>query len=372
MNLNKLLPALIALALVAVPATVTAQDASVEQNIETSDDEVKITYERDVGDLESELGITFSTQDTTYEVSANATGDDTQFDKDLKTQLHQLVEYEDENDNGKYDEGEPVVSGYMLSEGADEFATGPAFGQVEWEDLETSDATGDDGTVGQRIIARGELQPQEQTEELPDELPNVAPNRTDNGTVGIDIYVYGAGAVHNGTQLDPTEVKMDFTVKDYPFVENGTQLALIQQTETTSEDQAAQPEDDEGVKGTHHVRDVRVGLLYAWDDQAEVNGTDEPVKTTVLENQTEEKDSSSNEDNDSEDDKDKEYTVKRAHALSYPRGDTILHDPRTGVVLEPTSAEGTVDKTIQEVPGMTLLGAVAAIGLALAAAGRRR
>lgn len=362
--MNKLLPALIAMALVAVPATVTAQDASVNEEIETSDDEVEISYERSVGDLDSALTIGFGTQDTTYEVSANATGDDTEFNKEMETQLHQIVEYEDDNDNGKYDEGERVVSGYMLSEGSNEFATGPANGQVEWEDLETSDATADDGTPGQRIIARGELQPQEQTEELPDELTSVAPNQTQNGTVGIDIYVYGAGAVHNDTQLDPTEIKMDFTVKDYPYVENGTQLALIQQTETTSEDQKAQPEEDDGVKGTHEVRDVRVGLLYAWDDQAEVNGTDEPVRTTVLENQTEQKDNGSDGDN--------EYTVERAHALSYMRGDMIVHDPRTGVVLEPTSAEGTLDKTAQEIPGTTVLGAIAAVGTALAVAGRRR
>lgn len=362
--MNKLLPALIALALVAVPATVSAEATSANEQVETSEDEVEITYEREVGDLESQLGITFSTQDTTYQVAANATGDDTQFDRELETQLHQLVEYEDDNNNGKYDEGEPVVSGYMLSGGSEELVTGPVNGHVEWEDLETTDATADDGTPGQRIIARGELSPQSQTDELPDELPGVAPNQTENGTIGLDLYVFGAGAVYNETQLQPAEVKIDLTVKDYPYVENGTHLALIQDTQTTSEDQAAQPEDGDGVKGTHTVRDVRVGLLYAWDDQAQVNGTDEPVRTTVLENETEQKENSSDED--------KRYSVNRAHAISYPRGDLIVHDPRTGVVLEATSAEGQFDQATDQVPGMTALGAIAAIGVALAVAARWR
>ncbi len=363
--MNKLLPALIALALVAVPATVAGQTASANEEVETSEDEVEITYERDVGDLSSKLAISFSTEDTTYEVSANATSDHTQFDKELETQYHQLVEFRDDNNNGKYDEGEAVVSGYMLSGESDELVTGPVSGQVTWEDLETTDATADDGTPGQRIIARGELTPQGQTDEIPDELPNVPTNDTKNGTIGIDLYVFGAGAVYNETTLQPAEVKVDFTVKDYPYVENGTQLALIQDTQTTSEDQAAQPADGDGVKGTHEVRDVRVGLLYAWDDQAQVNGTDEPVRTTVLENQTEQKNGSG--------DKDQAYSIHRAHALSYMRGDLIVHDPRTGVVLEPTSAEGEFDQTAQELPGMTAIGAIAALGTAVAvAAGRRR
>lgn len=364
--MNKLMPLMIALALLAVPATVTAQEAGSSEQVETSEDEATISYDREIGDLSTALEISFTTQDATFEVHANATGEHTQFDKDLKTQLHQLVEFEDENNNGKYDEGEPVVTSYMLSSGSDQRVSGPGSGTVEWEDLETTDATAEDGTPGTRIIARGELPPQSASEELPDELPDVggaAENRT-NGTVGIDIYVFGAGAVYNGTTLDPSEVKIDFTVKDYPYAQNDTQVALIQETETTSQDQAAQPEDGQGVQGTHDVRDVRVGMLYAWSDEAEVDGSDEPVRTTVLENETQEK-STGSEDG-------KEYQVQRAHALTYQRGDLIVHDPRTGVVLSPTSVGGTLDKTAEEVPGMTAIGALAAFGAAVAVAARRR
>jgi hypothetical protein len=131
--------------------------------------------------------------------------------------------------------------------------------------------------------------------------------------------------------LSPYEVKMDFIIEDYPFVEGDTVLALVsiiatanakwynglptvyEEEWTTSIEEGAWAFDIEGGAG-----------YFSWLANATVDGVDTPVTESTLFQFT-----AFNWTEEGATRVDLKYV-----AFTYGRGDTIIHDPKLGYVFK--------------------------------------
>lgn len=341
--------------LIAAPFGALAQegeDSAYEQSVEVSDDEAVIETSYEADDEEAEVEIRFSTEDASFLVEAESENATRETEQALEAQLHQLVEYTDENDNGKYDDGEPVASSWLLSEGSEEQTEEPANGTVSWQPLNVSETESDEGEPGHHIQGRALF-----VSEDPIETVTAALGQGENRTFGIDLWVYSNVTQHEGQLLTPSEVKADLMVENYPYVKEGTDLALLLDTEAEQEIEA---EDEEGVGSGVDLGDLEADLRFTWADEATVDGETQPVGTTLFESENE---------TEQEDDEVSQET-ERSFALSYPRGDKIVHDPRVGAQLSAQSAGG-LDGVTDNVPSVGLIGLLAVAGAIAVALGRR-
>lgn len=99
-------------------------------------------------------------------------------------------------------------------------------------------------------------------------------------------------------------VKFDVRIEGYPFLENGTRLAL--ETITSSSVEIDLEDDDEGLSSS-----AQGGAYYRWITQADVDGTAQTVAVSVVETKGGE-------------------TAEHVVTFNYPAGRRILHDPEVG------------------------------------------
>lgn len=305
--------------------------------IETDEEGVSIELERERGESEDVVEMGFEYEDAAFELSYENETEAGSVEAKLEAQFSSLAEYRDGNDNGRYDAGEPVVSAYALGEDSEEDDESlPENGTADWGDATVSDVTRD-GKQGKRIDAPAAI--------------------GDNGTFELTFLVFGDFVDLESGPLTPTGAKIDVGIHDYPYRANGTDLALFVETETESEaeiddDHEAVGDDERGVAASNRLGNLTVDLVFTWKDTARVDGADEPVGTTELsfesENETEAGET--------------ERETERAFALSYARGDDVVHDPKALVA---TAAADTAD-----VPGWSAPAAL--FGLAVVALVARR
>lgn len=192
------------------------------------------------------------------------------------------------------------------------------------------------------------------------------------GTKGSFVFemsavVYNTGVVVAGTKLAPTEVKVNFTIQNYPFVSNTSRLGLLvmyggQQhfgtiasmiTKNVSESNG---EEVESVSKQTTATITKGAFAYFyWNTNAIVDGKTVAVKSEQLSN----------------------GTFARI-ILNYPHGTSILHDPilgaGTGLPSQIPTAGGALGTSAMSLDIYLLIGAAALITLvsALALAVRRR
>jgi hypothetical protein len=261
----------------------------------TSEDEIKLEYQAQEGDLKLE-----------FKREANATESEMEY----KVDLERVVEYEDANDNGVYDEEtENVSSAYAVDEDMN-WTVGPV------EDVTAANRT------GKTITATGTL-------------------GDANGTMRVVLYAYGDFAEVNGSQLRPTEVKIDFAWSNYPWQGNDTRLALDLETEATTESEV------EEAGNAVNATAGDVSAYFEWADVATVDGETTSVESQVLESE------SSSETESDEDGTESETSLERELQLNYAQGDEIVHDPVMGVQSADTG-------TANGAPGPGLAAVVAA------------
>lgn len=352
---------LLALGLLAAPAGMAGAQSNDEQSeVRTSDTSVTVEYSRSVDGVALTERITFDTNATTFGVQlerANQTGGQT---NELNTQLHQVAEYEDENENGRYDADEPLVSSYTLSERSENVLGAPENGTVRWGNLTSSETQSDDGKTGTVVRGEGRIVGSGNPTGPVREVVGEAQNRSigENRTFAVSLYVFDSPATVNGTEVQPGQVKIDLEIENYPYARNGTSLALALQPRSELGLQNAS-QASEGVEAQDTIEDVDANLLYTWNQTANVDGTDQPVGTTRLQGNASDGGSSGNE-------------TERLYALGYERGQSIVHDPVTGIRL--VGAQGVVDRAqdrASETPGLGIWAALSTLGIAAAAARRR-
>lgn len=344
---------LLLLIAIALPAVADEGDEKREVSVEVTDDKATISLSRENTTIEDGVLIEFDTGSANilveHEFEEERGEVETETESKLEVQFHQLIEHVDENGNGRFDAGEEVVSAWRLSDGSDEPFDPDAGGTVEWRPLQVEDMVSDDGTLGKRITGTAQFQ----TIIGPD-LTSIVPSA--DAHFGLVLYVFGDFTTLAGATLEPSEVKIDIVINGFPYTREDTAVALIMETSADHEFEREGPAgaEDNRVSVDAAAAGRNVDLIFTWEPTAIVDGEDRSVHTTVLEADSETK----------TDPTETEFKDHRTFALSYARGDTILHDPVIGA-----SFDGRADS--RGVPGPAIGVLLVAVGVTARAAGRR-
>lgn len=353
-NMRTKLTLLLALAMTVAPAMSVAAQQGEEKQYETdvSEDRATIEITREFDEREATTEITFDTVKGHFETKFDYQNATTESESKLEIAFHQLVEYRDANDDGRYDADDDVASAWNVANESRD-VTESSNGTLEWRPLSESDVTSDNGTEGTHIHGVAHFPTDDPVEGVLREL-----GQGENRTFTVDIYVFGQNATYQGTELGPMEVKIDLGVTNYPYTKNGTELALISESKAERELSVDDDVNASEVSVSQEIEDLTVDIAFAWDDQATVDGEMTTVETTVLESESESE----------SDDGEASASSERLFAFSYERGDEIVHDPTLGA--STAEDEGFIGRTsdrASDVPGLTvwtaLIGVVGAAAL---------
>jgi hypothetical protein len=204
--------------------------------------------------------------------------------------VDELIEYYDGNGNGRYDGNDTLVHILDLSNAS--------FSNITYTNTTTPD--------GSPAI--------------------IMETHTSDGIFTIRLYLVSNQSSFFNTILTPEEIKIDFEIQEYPFMNQSTLLALsthvespytITPTSTTSDEQhhIATQESELNISSADHSG------FFSWANEVIVDNVSHPVNTTVV---SETEQVFSGNDNHQE-----------SHTqviFSYPQGKSIVHDPKIGVV----------------------------------------
>ena len=204
--------------------------------------------------------------------------------------IDQLVEYNDINKNGKYDDSDIVVSNLLFSN--------VTFSNITYTNSTTPE--------GQTIT--------------------ILETHTLDNLFSIVIYVASEQTSLLNYIITPEEIKIDFNIIGYPFVNQTSQLALINRIETpfcitselsTYDEKQGRANQESGLNissGSHRG-------FFSWANSAIIDNTSRPVNVTVL-IETEQTFTRNTQE-----------TITQSRVIfSYPRGEIISHDPKVGVL----------------------------------------
>jgi hypothetical protein len=221
-----------------------------------------------------------------YISSLNATSGQRQF----SLIVEQLIEYADTNTNGKYDHNDVILSSLNMSD--------ITFTNITYTNSTTPDS---------KIVTQIET-------------------HTPDNRFSIEIYFVSEKTSYLNNTITAKEVKIDFKITDYPFVNQTSQLALITQVETpfailpeqtTYDEQHGTAIQESGV----NISSANHSGFFTWANDVIVDNETYPVNVTVF-SETEETFTGNNQ----------EATSHTQIIFSYPRGERIIHDPKIGVI----------------------------------------
>ena len=204
--------------------------------------------------------------------------------------IDQLIEYIDSNKNGKYDHNDDIVSSLVFSN--------VTFSNISY----TNSTTSDGKTV------------------------TIIETHTMDDLFSILIYLVSEKTLISNNIITQKEVKIDFSIIDYPYVSQSSRLALVTQVDTPFDVLPEQNTYDEqqGIaiqeSGLNISSATRSGF-FTWANEAVVDNKSYPVNVTVLSTSEQTFSGSVQE----------AYTQSQV-IFSYPRGQSIVHDPKIGVV----------------------------------------
>jgi hypothetical protein len=262
-----------------------------EVEIEHTANETEIRSGWEGGDLEDEFRVRFRTDEKLeieleYSTEINATETELEFE----VTVEKIVEYVDTNGNGRYDENDTVISTYTL-------------GNAEYEVINyTIETTLDNETV------------------------HIISTSTIDGVFGIVLYVVGSFANLESGTLTPTAVKIDFVINNYNYSANNSQLALQVEVKTEYETEIETETYDETQGYAENETELSIAAgnytgFFSWLGYAIVDGITRPVNTTVK-----------SKVELTAENGEQEFKQKDNIYFCYPRGDSIVHDPKVGVV----------------------------------------
>ncbi len=318
-------------ALLALAPIATADDHDEDDHVGDHDDEWEyrlsvsngravVEMSRESGPNENSIKFEYDLDEASVKFSLESEVGDVENEASMEVEFHQLFEYEDENENGRYDDGEEIVQAFTLAEESqDELVDGI---RVSWGPITQSPVMSENGVSGTKFTSS----------------VNVA-----GGTLRFDFYVFADEATLGPASLEATEIKMDIAILDFPFERNTSAVGLFLETESEVEidDDSEVDHDEEGI-----IADAGSALLrFAWKDFADVDGEQKPVETTRLETKTSQEPG--------------EYEFEELLVFSYARGADILHDPTMGVLTATTAGS-------QSTPGVgavVLIAVIAAVAI---------
>ncbi len=263
-----------------------------EYSISVSGGTASIEMSRESGESERAIEFEYNRDDAYVEFSMESETGEIESEASMEVQFHQLLEYEDDNGNGQFDDGETIVQAFDLADGEEEqLADGSA---VSWSAISRTEVMSDNGVAGAKLSSSA----------------NVG-----GGTLRFDFYIFADEASLGPASVEATEIKLDIIIDAFPYESQSSALAVFLETESEAE-----IENDSDVEGDEEGVVANAGdaqLVFAWKDFADVDGVETSVKTTRLSSETSQGAG--------------EYENEELLVFSYARGDSIVHDPTMGV-----------------------------------------
>ncbi len=233
-------------------------------------------------------------------------------------EVRRILEFRDGDDNGTYDPGETVVQEVLLAQPILPFVDIEPFG-VNWSQVEVSfnwNRSWEAGNITQGAIFAGDP--------LLEELWGF---RITMGTgipmnLTVDSFLFLQPSIYLGIPLTPSELKLDIHINNISYVEEETSLAL---EVVLSSSQYRFQSNSTGTSETLATSSAAAEAFFSWNSTATVDGEIRAVGSKIVPSG--------------------EAVVSLY--LTYPRGESITHDPVLGVVAKgevvrtPTGVEGT-------------------------------
>jgi len=208
----------------------------------------------------------------------------------FQVQIKELIEYSDTNRNGRYDEVDTVVNIY-------------SFENAIFKNFTYENQTTENG-----------------------EVINQVSTQTEDGIFKMNLFSSGNFSQLGNQILSPSEVKIDFIINNYPFIEESTQLALRTTLETDHDTELNNTSFDElqGFSKNESVLDISTlnkAGFFSWAENVLVDNITKPVNSTIQSQIIETI-------------IDNEIISNKVSNIyfSYPRGSNIVHDPKLGVI----------------------------------------
>jgi hypothetical protein len=221
-----------------------------------------------------------------YIPTLNATSGQRQF----SLIVEQLIEYMDMDTNGKYDGNDVILSSFNLS-------------NIPFTNISYTNSTSSDGKSITRIETH-----------------------TPDGIFSIELDFVNERTSYFNTTITSKEVKIDFKIINYPFVDQTSQLALITQVKTPFMINPEQTTYDEQQGFATHESGLNIssgnhGGFLTWANEVNVDNTSYPVNVAVV-SETDQTFMGPNEDT----------STHTQVIFSYPHGASIIHDPKIGII----------------------------------------
>lgn len=204
--------------------------------------------------------------------------------------IEQLIEFNDINANGKYDHNDIVRSSLLMS-------------NVTFTNITYTNRTTSDGKTFTFVETH-----------------------TLDGLFAIVLYLVSERITVSNTTLTQKEIKIDFRINNYPFVNQSSQLALVTQVETpfmvtpeqnTYNEKQGTATQESGL----NISSANRSGFFTWANEVIVDNITYPVNVTVI-SETEQTFTGD----------DTETFTQTQVIFSYPRGERIIHDPKIGVI----------------------------------------
>ncbi|PWI49384.1 hypothetical protein CEE45_02285 [Candidatus Heimdallarchaeota archaeon B3_Heim] len=245
--------------------------------IEVEEDQVEIQSELKNGTTNDKINIIFkSSGGPEFRLEYQSESDSDEIELSFDVQFFSIIEFIDTNGNNVLDEGE----------------------EIQEYELET-----DFTPISYNIRNDGfgyEIHTFNTTSE--------------DGVFSLQFYVFTNISSLNGGIVVPSEIKMDLAIRDYPFLESTSKLALYTQLEAESEFEIDDQTEDEEHNRTSDEKEVDVTVgnftgFFSWYEYALVDGINKTVYHSNVESD--------------ESDKEKIFLI-------YENGSRIIHDPKIG------------------------------------------
>jgi hypothetical protein len=286
--------AIAALLLTSIGSIATAQEEKREVKVDVSQSKAVIESESQADNKEDELKIEFDNGSHNFNFEYESEDEDSELEAKVKVELLDLIEWRDTNGNGSYDPTVPAETVQKIGLGD----------LVSQSVLSTPISVAD--VQGVEVVG-----------------VSSAPAKYTNLTMTLKLRMFGEFLNYAGAVLEPTSMKFDIEIREFPFQRDDTSLALYARVLMEAEDEAKKVvEKQEGVVG---ARTGKYVSFFSWGTTVTVDGQSKAVGKTLIKHDQQSAIG--------------EKELVRELYLLYPRGDNIVHDPKVGVGL-PKAARG--------------------------------
>jgi len=249
-----------------------------EVSVEVDDEEATIESQLISGEEVNEYTVKLETSDEGIVFNFNFVSDTSENETDLSFDfiISEIIEYIDTSGEGIYNQSiDEFIQKYTFEE----------FNPIQYSKLNISNAT-----------------------------VHTLESSTHDGLFFFKLYVSSQFTLLNDTIIAPTQVKIDFKISNFDFEESNSDLALKIMFETEAEYEEKEETEDEEEGRAENESEILISSgnysgFFSWNELALIDGLEKTVTKSDIQNEEE----------------------THLFYLNYPRGNTIIHDPKIGV-----------------------------------------